>query len=277
MLARIRDLIAAPTRDPATAQHAPLPYPHVALYYWRPLDGRVNFGDHLSRVVVSRVLAARGLTLDDEVARPSRLLAIGSILHFAQDGDVVWGSGINGKVPADSFTARALDVRAVRGPLTAEFLRRRGHPVPDVFGDPGLLVARLFADRFAPAPELSHVVVPNLHDLPLVADDPRLVSPLDGWNRVVAQILRARLVLASSLHGLIVAEAFGIPARYVRLSETESLFKYRDYYAGTGREDFDYARSVGEGLEMGGMPPPAFDPQALLAAFPWDLWQQPAP
>lgn len=273
MFARIKDLIATSAQADRDLR---FPYRHVCLYHWRPSDGRVNFGDHLSRVVVSRILGERGLTLDDEVARSARLLAIGSILHFAQDGDVVWGSGVNGKVPDECFTAAQLDVRAVRGPLTAEFLRRRGHRVPPVYGDPGLLVSLLFADRFVPAPERSHVFVPNLHDIPLVADDPQAVSPLRGWNRVISDILRARLVLASSLHGLVVAESFGIPARYVRLSDTEGLFKYQDYYAGTGREHFEYAKSVEEGLEMGGMPPPSFDPQALLAAFPWELWQRPA-
>ena len=99
-----------------------------------------------------------------------------------------------------------------------------------------------------------------------------MISPLSGWNRCVAAILRHDLILASSLHGLIIAEAYGIPARYVRLSEEENLFKYRDYYAGTGRPNFSYARSVAEGLEMGGEPSPIFDPEPLMRAFPFELW-----
>jgi pyruvyltransferase len=41
---------------------------------------------------------------------------------------------------------------------------------------------------------------------------------------------------------------------------------------GTGRAPIEPAGSVEEALEMGGMPPPVFDPAALLAAFPLDLW-----
>jgi pyruvyltransferase len=271
----IRRLLKRP--EPITQTHTrasgSLPYPHVSLLHYRPPDGSVNFGDHLARIVVDRVLGLRQRTRDDEVARPSRLLAIGSILHLAHDGDVIWGSGINGKVPASSFTARQLDVRAVRGPLSEQFLRARGFDVPRVYGDPGLLVSHLFGERFKPTGRLPYVFVPNLHDLTLVAHEPHVVSPLWGWNTVVSRILEAQLVLASSLHGLIVAEAFGVPARYVRLSETENLFKYEDYYFGTGRAQFAYARSIAEGRAMGGMPAFTFDPQPLLTAFPWDLWE----
>ncbi|HJV27128.1 MAG TPA: polysaccharide pyruvyl transferase family protein [Aromatoleum sp.] len=274
MLNRIRTLISGhETKTQALPIPGALPYGHVSLFHWRPANGSVNFGDHLSQIVVSRVLGMRGLTLDDEVTRSARLLAIGSILHFARDGDVIWGAGVNGKVEESCFTAQGLDVRAVRGPLTEEFLRRRGMRVPPVYGDPGLLVRHLFAGRFRRTGEKPYVFVPNLHDLRLVVGDPRVVSPLAGWNTVIAEIVKARLVLASSLHGLVIAESFGIPARYVRLSETENLFKYKDYYYGTGRSDFRYANSIPEGLEMGGMPAIDFDPQTLLAAFPWDLWR----
>ena len=171
---KIRSLLGRGERQAPPPTPGLLPYPHVSLFHFRPADGSVNFGDHLSRVVVAAVLGLRQRTLDDEVAQTSRLLAIGSILHYAGDGDVVWGSGINGKVPATSFTARQLDVRAVRGPLTEEFLRRRGHRVPSVFGDPALLVPHLFGSRFKPTATRPYVFVPNLHDLALVGDAPHV-------------------------------------------------------------------------------------------------------
>jgi pyruvyltransferase len=39
-------------------------------------------------------------------------------------------------------------------------------------------------------------------------------------------------VLSSSLHGIVLAEAFRIPARMLRLTENEPLYKYQDYYEG---------------------------------------------
>jgi pyruvyltransferase len=252
-----------------------LPYPHVALYHWAPANGNVNFGDHLAQVVTGQILAQHGLSRDDQVTDQARLLTVGSILHYARTGDHIWGTGWNGKIPEKDFTAESLHVHAVRGPMTRQFLQAHGIEVPEVYGDPALLLPHVFKDRFKVTGTTDYVLVPNLHDLALCTDQPNLVSPLWGWNRVVEHILSARLVLASSLHGLIIAEAYGIPARYLRLSETENLFKYQDYYLGSGRtaEDFLFATSVEEGLTLGGAPAIQFDPAPLLQAFPFELWR----
>lgn len=259
---------------------AALPYPTAELFVWRPANGNINFGDFLSRIIVELMLARKGYTLGDETAEPRQMLAIGSVMHFARDGAVVWGSGVNGKIPEQAHKFADLDVRAVRGPLTRGFLTARGIAVPEVYGDPALLLPLLAPDRFEPEQSNGVGFVPNLNDLAQLKDrgidqDVTVVSPLAGWNQCVKAILSHELVLASSLHGIIVAEAYGIPARYVRLTETENLFKYRDYYEGTGRPDFTFARSVAEGIEMGGARPPVFDPAPLMAAFPFDLWDQP--
>ncbi len=252
-----------------------LPYPHVDLFFWRPYDGTLNFGDYLSIVVVDHLLRHFGYTLSDEVPLQTRMFAIGSVLHSARNGNVIWGSGVNGRPGQDGLNRRVqhLDVRAVRGPRTREVLQRRGIAVPEVFGDPALLLPQLFPNRFRPTAKRPWVFVPNLHDLSLIdhtADT--VVSPLGSWNRRIDAILEAELVLASSLHGIIVAEAFGVPARCVRLSGGESEFKYRDYYEGTGRFDVEFASSVDEGREMGGAAPLNFDHHALMGAFPIDLW-----
>jgi pyruvyltransferase len=253
-----------------------LPYPAAQLFVWRPPDGGINFGDFLSQVIVELMLASRGYTLGDETRKSFQLLAIGSVLHFASDGAIVWGSGMNGKIAIERHTFERLDVRAVRGPLTREFLSSRHITVPEVYGDPGLLLPLLTPQRFKRTENTGPGFVPNLNDLTGLATKDthgvRLISPLSGWNRCVEAILRHDLILSSSLHGLIVAEAYGIPARYVRLSETENILKYRDYYAGTGRPNFGFARSVAEALEMGGEVGPTFDPSSLMRAFPFDLW-----
>ncbi len=250
-------------------------YPIIQLYYWRPLDGSINFGDYLSKIVVSKVLANHGHLLDEETNKKNRLLAIGSILHFAKNEDVIWGSGINGKIDPNRHNFTALDVRAVRGPLTRAFLMDRGIQVPEVYGDPALLIPHIFEGRFKPNPKKKYAIVPNLHDLKITQANnwDNVVSPLSSWNRCIEEILSAEFVIASSLHGLIIAEAFGIPARYLRLSKTENLFKYNDYMMGSGRKEIEFASSPDEAKEMGGMEPIKFDHKKLLAAFPIDLWE----
>src|SRR5699024_5466721 len=155
-----------------------------------------------------------------------------------------------------------------------EFLLNRGIDAPDIYGDPALLLPVVFPNRFKKVPKKPYVIVPNLHDLRIAQDAgwKNIISPFSSWNRCVEEIWQAEFVIASSLHGLIVAEAYGIPARYIRLSNEENLFKYNDYMLGTGRGEIEYAKSVDEALEMGGMPSLQFNSSKLLNSFPFDLW-----
>src|SRR5688572_6207899 len=70
-----------------------------ALYWWQPKNGEVNVGDYLSKVTVEAMLALHDLDLLQKRDKRRRLFAIGSVLHNARDGETVWGSGINGKIP----------------------------------------------------------------------------------------------------------------------------------------------------------------------------------
>ena len=204
------------------------------------------------------------------MSREQRLLAVGSILHFARDGDVVWGAGVNGKMLQDSYPR--LDVRAVRGPLTAELLRRGGVDAPDVFGDPALLIPHLWTDDELGIVRASGgtVLVPNLHDR---ADfPPEAIDPRADVVACVRAIASANLVVSSSLHGVVVAEAYGVPAVLVA-SSTEPALKYEDYYRGTGRSLPATAATWRDGLATTPAPPIAsWSPEPLLAAFPADLW-----
>ncbi|WP_148233503.1 polysaccharide pyruvyl transferase family protein [Pseudopedobacter saltans] len=253
-----------------------LPFNHVDFFYWKPRDGSLNFGDHLSYVIVSKILADNNLLLEEETTNNSRLIALGSVLHFANEADTIWGTGFNGKISLDEHTYQNLDVRAVRGPLTRDFLLRRNISVPEVYGDPALLIPHIFTGKFQKSTKRKYSIVPNLHDLSIARTRnwENIISPLNSWNKCITEILEAEFIIASSLHGLILAEAFGIPARYIRLSEEENMFKYNDYYQGSGRSgEMEYARSIEEALEMGGMQPINFDHKKLLEAFPLDLWK----
>lgn len=267
---------------------AGLPGP-VAVLHWNPhrprFRGRIgrrlpltapvgNFGDLLGPEIVRRVRRLHGGSAAS--TRPAaRLLSVGSIVHFAHDGDVLWGSGVNGRIPLDAYQEVRLDVRAVRGPRTAGFLRERGIAVPPVFGDPALLVPLLMPE-LAPGPASTredYVVVPNLHDHAAVARDPHTVDPRSPWRECVARIAGARAVYASSLHGLVIAEAFGVPA--IRIAaRLEQDLKYEDYALGTGSELLPVFPDLASALAapVAGRSGYAPDPDRLMEAFPHDLW-----
>jgi pyruvyltransferase len=233
----------------------------------RPVD---NFGDLLGPVIVSELVKRQSLREPDE---SRRLLGVGSIMRLSRDGDTVWGTGVNGKSLHQPWTTRSLDVRAVRGPLTRAFLVEKGFEVPEVYGDPGLLVGHLWSrdELAADYPRTPHVVVPNFHDMRGMRATGNVVSPQDPLFSVIGRIAAADFVVGSSLHAVIIAESLGIPARLFQ-SSTEPPFKYEDYYRGTGRTSFEIAASPAAALELGGEPFDGWDPSALLAAFPADLW-----
>lgn len=231
-----------------------------------------NFGDLLGPVIVDKMLKNAGINAR-ATKSSHRLLAVGSIMHLAGEGDLVWGTGMNGKKLTSELSIRQLDVRAVRGPLTQRVLTDKGIDAPSIFGDPGLLVGQLWSrgELAARQEPRRFSVVPNFHDFPLYPHTPHTVNPTGKLWDVIGKIAASGLVVGSSLHGVVVAESLGIPARLV-LSKTEPLFKYQDYYEGTGRTSFAPAKSVAEALELGGESLPEWDPSPLLDAFPYDLW-----
>lgn len=245
---------------------------------WRFLRRAVqeNAGDLLGPCLVDRLLRERGLAIRD-IRRP-RLFSIGSVLHFARDGDTVWGSGINGKQPLSELRFSQLDVRAVRGPLTAVLLRERGvHVQGDVYGDPGILTARYWPRT--PSGRAGPVYVPHMREQVgrEVRRRARVVSPLQSLEGFIDGISEASIVYATSLHGIIIAESYGIPAVLIRNRSGETSFKYDDYYQGTGR----FGMPVFDSLEAAATYQPAVPDlralqERLLAAFPFDLWAAPA-
>jgi pyruvyltransferase len=269
-----------------------------SLFSWKPdpLTADSNFGDELFPLICERITGSRIMKAAPNGS--TKLLAGGSIIQFALDGDVVWGAGV--RSPDQAFHFNNIDVRAVRGPLSRDFLVNvMKVECPEIYGDPALLLPLLF-------PELKRTsvanddgkegkvvgIVPHLSDIPFFQDGIvpnaavksghdadagtllgkiKTILPTLPPLEVVKEILSCDFVIASSLHGIIVAEAFGIPSRWLRLSESEPEFKFHDYFLGTGRTS-KWARNVREALEMGPEQPIAsFDAQKLLDAFPGDL------
>ncbi len=238
-----------------------------------------NFGDYLSFVIVGELLKKAGVFPLPQKVDNRKLLALGSIIHFANDGDVVWGSGVNGKMPDDRYRFKQLDVRMVRGPLTAKFLQNKGIDVPKgVYGDPAILLPDLFPEFQASPITGKKIVLPNFNELAIIQEhvpkDFTLVSPVGYWKSVVKDILTSELVLTSSLHGLILAERFNVPVRFVAPCGGETLFKYEDYLEGTGRRLYAAPQNFLAGInEDAGVQfsTPVTDSAAMLEKFPIDI------
>lgn len=235
-----------------------------------------NFGDLLGPLVVAHMHGK----LDLATSRTRRrLLAVGSIVHFARDNDVIWGAGANGKV-LDQLTRipKSIDIRAVRGPETRRVLIELGFDCPEVYGDPALLLPSLLPGLRMAATRKAHdiALLPNIRDFRSMRNQPlgvHVINPRSSVRRILLDIARSRRVAASSLHGLVVAQSLGIPTRRIR-SNAEADLKYDDYVRGISFEPapatLDVAQAVREGFDE----PPLIDTRSLEAAFPSDLWRE---
>jgi pyruvyltransferase len=261
----------------------------VQVLHWNPRANLVgerlpvrrrmnNFGDLLGPLV-AELLTGVGVRRAPNPNRPQpgpRLLTVGSILHYARDGDCIWGTGARGDGDPRRYAFTTLDVRAVRGPRTRALLTDRGIPCPEIYGDPALLLPELMPQLSTWAQEKTRAVtiVPNYADFPAMRAEhgARCLDPRGGVRACLRAIAQSEAVIASSLHGLIVAESLGIPARLLSPAR-EAAFKYEDYYLGTGREPVPPAVSVAQALrELGPEGVPVRADPALRDAFPHDLW-----
>lgn len=255
----------------------PLP-DKIPLYYWQS-GVFTNFGDYLSLKLLERIVNGPvQIHQKQKGSDEKKLLAVGSIISFAATGDVIWGSGINGKALAlSNYKFSNLDVRAVRGPLTRYFLMHNFNiKVPEVYGDPALLIPYFFPEFKRKAkPTHEYLIIPHYSEQMLFPKElyKNVVYPTDPWDKVIEKILDSKFIISGSLHGIIIAEAFGIPARLLRITYTEHIFKFMDYYLGTGRSgDCKFASSISEALKMGGEPPIKCDLLKLYQAFPFEFW-----
>ena len=92
------------------------------------------------------------------------------------------------------------------------------------------------------------------------------------YRSFIDRLAEVETVITSSLHGIILAEVYGVHA--VLLKPQVDLFKYYDYYYGTNRLSFPMANSVEEAKTTN--PPflPDFDilKERLIEAFPYDIY-----
>jgi predicted GH43/DUF377 family glycosyl hydrolase/glycosyltransferase involved in cell wall biosynthesis len=258
----------------------------VPLFWWNaqgkrfdPEAGGRFFGVGNVGDIASRDFVEMLSSLESRSPRKGerKLLCIGSILQNASNGDVVWGSGIKGSAEGFKNPVHELSVHAVRGPLTVEFLRRQGillTQLKELF-DPGCLIPYLYADELREVtPKVRDVcIIPHYKDdLILRQQHPKLAdgfvsvdaSPLD----FVKQLVGAKLVVSSSLHGIIFAEALGIPSLWLAPVNGEDELKYYDYYYGTNRYNVKRFTTIESALRSEPMNLPRFRYEDYLRSFP---------
>lgn len=166
------------------------------------------------------------------------VLGIGSIISlFNIDHAVIWGSGImSASLPIHGYP---LDVRAVRGPLTRKYLLAKGIDCPEIYGDPALLLPRYYKPQVAKKYKLGvipHYVDQNSSFLNSLRKETSVliidIRNYEHWLDFIDQICMCDAIASSSLHGLIISAAYGIPNVWMKFegSKLTDDFKFHDFF-----------------------------------------------
>lgn len=258
--------------DPKPRAEACVAGQSIRLFWW---NARPNLGDAVSPLVVSLLSGRKAVHARGRAS--GKLVAIGSILDHAQDGDVVWGSGL---ITAESRPPGSrLLIAAVRGPRTAKILRDAGIDCPAIHGDPGCLLPRLRPMPANRSPRYALGVIPHYADQEqFTRQDPsvRLLDITGGLDDFLSDLWDCERIVSSSLHGIIFAESYGIPAHWLEISagvrakwtDNRAAFKFNDYYEGSERDCPAPLTKDEIFSEPAWHPLPAGYPERIAAAFP---------
>jgi pyruvyltransferase len=200
----------------------------VKAYWWTgaPYKATSNFGDCLTPLLLEHFT---GQTVEWAKPRDAEWIAVGSIAtHIPKDWDgVVWGAGKMRR--RDKIDLSKAKVLALRGELTA---KDSGATGDYVLGDPGLLVSLL--PGLKRTGEHPVGIVPHWQDRWLSWRQRGMtINPQGDPMTVIRQIASCSRIVSSSLHGIIVADAFGIERRWERAANATE-FKFRDYMSVVG-------------------------------------------
>ena len=184
----------------------------MRLYYYYSY----SFADAISPELISRICSKRISTINGYEKKrggSTHLLALGSIFHHARNGDIIWGTGINPYWQEKTPPLRKLDIKAVRGPLTRDYITDKlGLDCPEIYGDPALLFPKYFPE-FDVSTVNDYTVIAQHNDEEFVLKNWSKFEKYNiflcqrtnrlPWRKVINKITASRFIISSSLHALI--------------------------------------------------------------------------
>ncbi len=245
-----------------------------------------NVGDILNYTLVKGLTGKRVIQVSAKSFFYKHYFVIGSLLDRANRNTEVWGSGFISKDSSCDEPPRK--VFAVRGPKTRELLLNQGIDCPEVYGDPALLMPYIFNPKIKKTYKLG--VIPHYvdkHDScfeKFKSNSDCLIIDIQDPNpyNFLIKLMSCEMILSSSLHGIILADAYGIPSQWVKMSEKVlgGPFKFQDYYLSVNRMQKHFSMTKIELTQLKdiesirkyvGVPTIDFDPSSLLAACPFTI------
>ncbi|WP_352287856.1 polysaccharide pyruvyl transferase family protein [Psychrobacter sp. GW64-MNA-CIBAN-0177] len=211
----------------------------IPVYYW---DGEPNFGDLIGPYLVSKITGTPVLNIKN-LKHPG-IMTVGSIIQMIDRKDmVIWGSGLMYKLKdtqINSFKDNAPYILSVRGQESAQHLIDSGISVPDqkFYGDPALILPLFYTPSIRGSKKIG--ICPHYIHKPYFLksltgkDNLRIINVQNDVETVVDEIASSAVCISTSLHGLIIAQAYGIPWVWLEVCD-KSLsggdFKFKDFFS----------------------------------------------
>lgn len=210
-------------------------------FWWWTGASPGNFGDIITPVILDYFGIPWEYSKDDYEA-----ISTGSIIRKTRPGTIVLGSGSMGSANTGHPEA---DYRFVRGPITRQHIINNGGQCPEIYGDPAMLLPLI---RDSAKKKYDYGIIPHWSQYEAVKDrypkhhvvNMRTTDPLQTLD----EITQCRTIAASSLHGIITAHAFGIPAALVEF----------DPLKGNGTKFLDHYRAINIEPELSSIKRPVF-------------------
>jgi len=215
----------------------------VNLIYFKDKYTNGNFGDELSKFITEKLINENKYHLVfNQNNTPLNIVCIGSYIHMAKNNSFIFGSGVrtpNNKENGHKYNH--LNICAVRGPLTRQFLINKKINTPEIYGDPALLLPKFYKPNTIINLKNKIGIIPHKSNYDkyknkINSDIFYLINPTDKWQNVINYIYSCKAIISSSLHGLICSDAYNKPNLWIdQYKLNEGDFKFKDYFASQNR------------------------------------------
>lgn len=220
----------------------------IHTYWW---DVTTNFGDLIGPWLIT-LMTDRPVSNSKYLNINRTMFTVGSIIEhassFPNQKISIWGSGLiqpldNPKKIKKLRRCQIDKILAVRGSLTRQELSKIyeiDNSLP--LGDPALLLPRFFSPCLKNINNIS--IVPHFNHKSLFEsyeDTFNIINVMQSPKNVVAEIASSKICISTSLHGIIIAQAYNIPWLLLRIADDTLLgdmFKFNDFFSTLKGEEF---------------------------------------
>ena len=207
-------------------------------------ETKKNIGDALNPYLFEKIFKKEPINIKNSIN--TGIFPVYSFIGSVLDNSAVknlhiLGSGFRNE--KSIMLIKPKKVYACRGPLTREKLIKTGIVVPEVYGDPAILLPKYFNIEAKKSYKMG--IIPHYvdKDFAIVRNyinkpEVKFIDVFAPMENFVSDIKSCDFTISSSLHGVIISQAYGIPSVWVKFSNNigGGNFKFNDYYLSLGIE-----------------------------------------